>query len=240
MGPRSAIQAVGRARTIAILRALEARLRLHGGRLDAAVDPSARIDGPIELRMLGEGEGPWELAIELGPRAWLGRGLGIELSRGRSTIRVGADTQVCSGVRIWTRAGDVNLGPRSKVREQTALQVAGRLDVGQQVLIGFGCQVHCAERIELQDRCGLAHTVTVLDHDHAVDGSGTWWATQPLIVEPVVIGSNTVVTAGVRVLRGARLGRNSMVGANSVVRSGEYPDGSLLVGAPAHVVRKLA
>jgi acetyltransferase-like isoleucine patch superfamily enzyme len=239
VGPRAATSAVGRARTVALLGALDLRLRLHGGRLHAAVDPTARIDGPIELRMLGEGDGQWELAIELGPHAWLGRGIGIELSRGRSTIRVGAASQLCSGVRFWTRAGEINIGPRVKVREHSALQVSGRLDVGAETLIGLGCQVHCADRIELRERCALAHAVTVLDHDHAVDGSAEWWPAQPLAVEPVVIGSNTVVTAGARVLRGARVGRDSLVGANAVVRSGEYPDASLLVGAPARVVRAL-
>jgi acetyltransferase-like isoleucine patch superfamily enzyme len=233
------MRAAGRARTVAFVRALEARLRRHGGRLDAAVDPTARIDGPIELRTLGEGDGAWELAIELGPNAWLGRNIGIELARGRSTIRVGANAQVCSGVRLSVGEGEIDLGPSTKVREYAGIQVNGRFEVGSEVLIGLGCQVHCVERIELHERCALAHAVTVLDHDHEVAGSGEWWALQPFAVDPVVVGSNTVVTAGVRVLRGARLGRNSIVGANSVVRAGEYPDGSLLVGAPARVVRAL-
>jgi acetyltransferase-like isoleucine patch superfamily enzyme len=240
MGPRVAITAAQRARTIAFLRVLDLQLRLRGGRLLADVHRTTRIDGPIELRLLGIGEGPWELALELGPEAWLGRGLGIELSRGRSTIRVGAQAQVCSGVRFWMRTGEIDLGPRAKVRENSALQVAGRLDVGTEVLIGLGCQVHCAGHIELQDRCGLAHAVTVVDHDHAVHGGDQWWALQPNAVDPVVVGSNAVVTAGVRVLRGARIGRNCLVAANSVVRSGEYPDSSLLVGAPARVVKALS
>jgi acetyltransferase-like isoleucine patch superfamily enzyme len=237
--PREATRVVGRARTVAILRALEMRLRVHGGRLHGSVDPSARIDGPIELRLLNEGEGPWELSLELGPHAWLGKGIGIEVSRGRNRIRVGGGSQVGTGVRIWTRRGEIDFGPRVQVREYSTFEVSGRLDVGADALIGLGCQVHCAERIELQERSAIAQGVTVLDHDHAVDGSDEWWARQPSAVEPVVIGYNTVVTAGARVLRGARLGRNSIGGANSVVRSGVYPDGSVLVGTPARLVKTL-
>jgi acetyltransferase-like isoleucine patch superfamily enzyme len=148
-------------RTIAFLRALDAQLRLRGGRLDASVDPSARIDGPIELRLLDHGDGPWELALELAPGASLGRGLGIQLSRGRSTIRVGPDARVASGVRFSMAGGEIEIGARSGVREYSALHVFGRLDVGPEVLIGFGCQVHCADRIELHEHCGLAHAVTV-------------------------------------------------------------------------------
>jgi carbonic anhydrase/acetyltransferase-like protein (isoleucine patch superfamily) len=42
------------------------------------------------------------------------------------------------------------------------------------------------------------------------------------------------------VLNGARIGRNSIVGAGALVTEGkEFPDGSLIVGAPARVVRSL-
>jgi acetyltransferase-like isoleucine patch superfamily enzyme len=240
MGPRVAITAAQRGRTSALLRALDLQLRLRGGRLRARVHRTARIDGPIELRLVGVGEGPWELALELGPGAWLGKGLGIELARGRSTLRLRDHAQVCSGVRFWLDTGEIDLGPRVKVREQTALHVAGRLDVGELALIGFGCQVHCHGHIELHHRSGLGHGVTVVDTHHDVDGSDEWWAHQPLAVEPVVVGSNAGVMAGARVLHGVRLGRNCVVGANSVVRSGEYPAGSVLVGAPARVVKKLS
>lgn len=230
--------ALGRARTIAILRALDLRLRRHGGRLDATVDPSARIDGPIELRMIGTG-GPWELALELGPHAWLGRGIGVEMSRERSRLRAGAGVWIASGARFKLIGGAVDLGAGTHVREYTRFHVRGRLEVGHGAMIGLGCDLYCNERVELHDRTGLAHGVTVIDHDHALDGSDTWWADQPHSVDPVVIGRNTIVSAGARVLRGARLGRNSVVGANAVVRAGEYPDRSVLVGAPARVVKTL-
>jgi acetyltransferase-like isoleucine patch superfamily enzyme len=212
---------------------------MHGGRLEAEVHPSARIDGPIELNLLGEGEGEWELSLELGPQAWLGRGVGIELARGPSTLRAGDGSRLGTGVRCKLLRGDIDIAPRAHVREYTRLQVHGRLEIGRDVAVGFGSHVYCQERIELRERCGLAHGVTVIDHDHDVDGSETWWANQPLAVDPVVIGRNTIVSAGARVLRGARLGANSVVGANAVVRAGEYPDRSVLVGSPARVVKTL-
>jgi carbonic anhydrase/acetyltransferase-like protein (isoleucine patch superfamily) len=42
------------------------------------------------------------------------------------------------------------------------------------------------------------------------------------------------------VLNGARIGRNCLVGANALVTEGkEFPDNSLIVGAPAKAVRTL-
>jgi carbonic anhydrase/acetyltransferase-like protein (isoleucine patch superfamily) len=54
------------------------------------------------------------------------------------------------------------------------------------------------------------------------------------------IGDNTLVGIQAVVLNDARIGRNCIVGAGSVVTEGkEFPDNSLILGAPAKVVRTL-
>ena len=45
---------------------------------------------------------------------------------------------------------------------------------------------------------------------------------------------------GAIVLNGARIGRNCLIGAGALVTEGkEFPDNSLIVGAPARAVRTL-
>ena len=54
------------------------------------------------------------------------------------------------------------------------------------------------------------------------------------------IGSNSLVGINSVVLNGARIGQNCLVGANSLVTEGKrIPDGSLVLGSPARVVRQL-
>ncbi|MFN3304480.1 MAG: gamma carbonic anhydrase family protein [Roseateles sp.] len=54
------------------------------------------------------------------------------------------------------------------------------------------------------------------------------------------IGDESLIGIGAIVLNGARIGRNCIVGAGALVTEGkEFPDGSLIVGAPAKVVREL-
>jgi len=54
------------------------------------------------------------------------------------------------------------------------------------------------------------------------------------------IGEGTLIGIQAVVLNGAKIGRNCIVGAGSVVTEGkEFPDGSLIVGAPARRVREL-
>lgn len=60
------------------------------------------------------------------------------------------------------------------------------------------------------------------------------------IVHGCTIGDGTLVGMGAIVLNGARVGRNCLVGAGALVTEGkEIPDGSLVVGAPGKVVRRL-
>jgi len=55
-----------------------------------------------------------------------------------------------------------------------------------------------------------------------------------------VIGENSLIGMGAIVLNGARIGRNCLIGAGALVTEGkEIPDDSLVVGAPAKVVRVL-
>jgi carbonic anhydrase/acetyltransferase-like protein (isoleucine patch superfamily) len=54
------------------------------------------------------------------------------------------------------------------------------------------------------------------------------------------IGDETLIGMGATVLNGARIGRNCLIGAGALVTEGkEIPDGSLVMGMPAKVVRPL-
>lgn len=55
------------------------------------------------------------------------------------------------------------------------------------------------------------------------------------------IGDNTLIGIKSTVLNRARIGRNCIVGANALVTEGKvFPDGSMIMGAPAKVVRELS
>jgi carbonic anhydrase/acetyltransferase-like protein (isoleucine patch superfamily) len=55
------------------------------------------------------------------------------------------------------------------------------------------------------------------------------------------VGDGSLVGIQSVILNGARIGRNCLVGAKSLVTEGkEFPDGALIMGSPAKVVRMLA
>ena len=54
------------------------------------------------------------------------------------------------------------------------------------------------------------------------------------------VGDESLIGIGAIVLNGAKIGRNCLVGAGSLVTEGkEFPDGSMILGSPAKVVRQL-
>lgn len=61
------------------------------------------------------------------------------------------------------------------------------------------------------------------------------------IVHGCTIGDGTLIGMGSIVLNGARIGKNCLIGAGALVTEGkEIPDGSLVMGSPAKVIRPLS
>jgi len=55
------------------------------------------------------------------------------------------------------------------------------------------------------------------------------------------VGDYSLIGIGAVVLNGARIGKHCLVGAGALVTEGkEFPEGSLIVGSPARVVRELS
>ena len=55
------------------------------------------------------------------------------------------------------------------------------------------------------------------------------------------VGDESLIGIGAIVLNGAKIGKNCLVGAGSLVTEGkEFPDGSMIMGSPARVVKGLS
>lgn len=60
------------------------------------------------------------------------------------------------------------------------------------------------------------------------------------ILHGCIIGDESLIGMGATVLNGARIGRNCLIGAGALITEGkEIPDGSLVMGVPGKVVRRL-
>jgi carbonic anhydrase/acetyltransferase-like protein (isoleucine patch superfamily) len=84
---------------------------------------------------------------------------------------------------------------------------------------------------------------SVLHADHGfplVLGEGVTVGHQCML-HGCTVGDYSLIGIGAVVLNGARIGKNCLVGAGALVTEGkQFPDGSLIVGSPAKVVRDLS
>jgi carbonic anhydrase/acetyltransferase-like protein (isoleucine patch superfamily) len=101
------------------------------------------------------------------------------------------------------------------------------------VLRGDNEWIEIGERSQVQDNCTL-HT----DPGFPLTIGRNCVIGHNVVLHGCTIGDNSLIGMGAIVLNGARIGANSLVGAGALVAEGkEFPDGSLIVGVPARVIR---
>ncbi len=92
------------------------------------------------------------------------------------------------------------------------------------------------ENTNIQDNC-----VVHVDHDRKTVLGRAVTVGHGAILHACTVGDNCIVGMGAVLLDGCVISRDSIVGAGSLVPPGKtYPEGTLLLGSPAKVVRKLA
>lgn len=83
---------------------------------------------------------------------------------------------------------------------------------------------------------------SVLHSDHGSPltiGEGVTVGHQ-VMLHGCTVGDHSLIGIGAVVLNGAKIGKHCLVGAGALVTEGkEFPDGSMIIGSPAKVVREL-
>lgn len=181
------------------------------------------------------------LRVVLGNRVRFAPGVIIEAEPGRhSVLEIGDGTRIGANTHFHLRGGSVRIGPSSEIRDGCVLKTSGGdIELAERCFMSYGCVLHATERIVMEERVAIGERVTLVDSGHDTDGSDLHWAVQGVPTEPVVVGANTLVFANAVITMGAHVGANSQVAAGALVR-GEHPEGVLLAGVPAEVVKSLA
>jgi acetyltransferase-like isoleucine patch superfamily enzyme len=110
----------------------------------------------------------------------------------------------------------------------------GRIEVGDHTYFNYGTSITAYERVSIGRHCHFGHYVLILDNsEHTPRNHAAMPPSKPVVIEDHVwIGSRAIILPGVHI------GQNTTVGAGSVVTK-SIPPGSVAVGNPARVVRRL-
>ncbi len=120
--------------------------------------------------------------------------------------------------------------------------VIGRVRLGEGASVWFGATLRGDnEPITLGARCNVQEgAVLHVDPGYPLTlGEGVTVGHQAML-HGCTVGDGSLIGIQAVVLNGSTIGRNCLVGAGAVVTEGKhFPDGSMILGAPAKVVRQL-
>jgi len=132
---------------------------------------------------------------------------------------IGERVFLAEGARL---IGDVTIGNDSSVFYNAVLRAdLASIVVGERTNIQDNVTVH----LSLDEGVVIGNEVTV-GHN--------------AVLHACTIDDNVLIGMGAIVMDGAHIKKNCIVGAGAIVTQGkEFPEGSLILGSPAHVVREL-
>lgn len=121
-------------------------------------------------------------------------------------------------------------------------QVMGKVHMAAGASVWFGAvlrgdadHIHIGENSNIQD-----NSVLHADHDVPLHVGKGVTVGHMVMLHGCEIGDGSLIGIGAVVLNGAKIGQNCLVGAGSLVTEGKsFPDGSMIMGRPAKVVREL-
>lgn len=136
---------------------------------------------------------------------------------------------------------NVNLSGRSCFYFINNMPEKPVIEIGSNVFIGNGCTFSSAGRITVGDHVLISAGVRIHDNDgHPLDAARrrAGCGIEVGNARPVVVEENAWLGAQTVILKGVRIGRNAVVGAGSVVLS-DVPADSVAAGNPAVVIKSL-
>lgn len=121
-------------------------------------------------------------------------------------------------------------------------QVIGNVSLAQDVSIWFGTILRGdTEHMQIGRGTNIQDgSVLHADNGMPLTVGADVTVGHKVMLHGCTIGDGSLIGIGAIVLNGARIGKHCLVGAGALVTEGkEFPDGSMILGAPAKVVKQL-
>lgn len=145
--------------------------------------------------------------------------------------------------KIWNK-DCIEIGDNSFIAENSFLAISKiknknpLFKIGNNCCVGANFFVACIDEIILEDNVLLSDRVFISDHIHNYTDTNIPIMKQLLLPRgKVLIKQGSFIGINSVVMPGVTIGNNSVVGASSVVIK-DVPDYCVVVGNPAHVIKR--
>lgn len=121
-------------------------------------------------------------------------------------------------------------------------QVMGAVTLGENASVWFGAVLRGdTERITIGANSNVQDgTVIHCDRGYPVDIADNVTIGHQVMLHGCTVGEGSLIGIGAVVLNGAKIGKHCLVGARALITEDkEFPDGSMILGSPAKVVKSL-
>ncbi|MFN7131768.1 MAG: sugar O-acetyltransferase [Myxococcales bacterium] len=128
------------------------------------------------------------------------------------------------------------IGPNAEIEPTFACDYGSNIRVGARFFANFGCVILDPAPVDIGDDVFLAPNVQLYTATHPLDAATRVSGVE--LARPLRIGSRVWLGGGAIVLPGVTIGDDAVIGAGAVVTR-DVPEGVLVAGNPARVVRRL-
>ena len=121
-------------------------------------------------------------------------------------------------------------------------QVIGNVELAEDASVWFGCILRGdGERLSIGRGCNVQDgSVIHADPGFPVTLGENVSIGHQVMLHGCTVGEGSLIGIQAVLLNGAKIGKHCLVGAGALVTEGkEFPDGSMILGSPARVVRQL-
>ena len=134
--------------------------------------------------------------------------------------------------RFYLRAFGIKIGNNSCIHRWCKFFHIGKISIGQNSVVNFGCYLDNRRGITIGNNVGIAHNVKIYTLGHNIDSPefGTKGA-------PVVVGDNAFVFSNALIMPGVTIHEGAVVLAGSVVTK-DVPAWNVVGGNPARIIKK--
>jgi acetyltransferase-like isoleucine patch superfamily enzyme len=124
--------------------------------------------------------------------------------------------------------GKIALGKNLDISKNCTLIATnnGEIHIGEKVFMNQNCSISSKAKITIGDNCNFGPNVCVFDNNHKFSALKGVSATEYSFGE-ISIGSGTWIASNVVILKNTKIGKNCVIGAGCTI-SGTIPDATLV------------